>query len=111
MCTMRARPDLYWDSPDSGLGITIANRYPLWLLVAIQTDNEAVEGVGRLIRAQKAGHHDAARDLNWVSQRQRLDAGALKLGRADRHHPASGVDDGAAPVAAADPGPEMNPIA
>jgi hypothetical protein len=47
---MRARPDLYWDAPDSGLGITIANRYPLWLLLlAIQTNNEAVDGVGRLL--------------------------------------------------------------
>ncbi len=61
---MRARPDLYWDAPDSGLGITIANRYPLWLLVAIQTNNATVERVGRLTGAQMAGHQPAAGGLH-----------------------------------------------
>src|SRR5258708_20981371 len=109
---MRARPGLYWDAPDSGLGITIANRYPLWLLLlAIQTNNEGVEGVGRLTRAQKAGHQNAAGGLNGDSQRKRLDAGPFELGRGDRNHPASCVDDGATAVAGADRGRELEVIA
>src|SRR5467141_2674006 len=109
---MRARPGLYWDAPASGLGITIANRYPLWLLLlAIQTNNEGVEGVGRLVRTQKAGHHDPAGGLNGDSERKRLDAGPFELGRGDRDHPASCVDDRATAVAGADRGRELDVIA
>src|SRR5712692_418247 len=111
MCTMRARPGLYWDAPDSGLGITIANRYPLWLLVAIQTTNAAVERVGRLIGAQMAGHQRGAGGLNRDPQRECLDAGPFELGRRDRHHPAAGVDNRPAAVAWADGRGELNVVA
>src|SRR5260370_17357948 len=87
MCTMRARPDLYRDAPDSGFGITIANRYPLWLLVAIQTTNAAVERVGRLSGAQMADHQHAADGLDRDPQPEAPDAGPLQLGRRDRPHP------------------------
>src|ERR1700730_10547711 len=43
---MRARPMFAWDVPNSGLGIMIAIRYPLWLLV-LQFENEPVGEVGR----------------------------------------------------------------
>src|SRR5260370_37950136 len=111
MCTMRARPDLYWDAPDSGLGITIANRYPLWLLVPIQTTNAAVERVGRLSGAQMADHQHAADGLDRDPQREGLDAGPFELGRRDRHHPPTGVDHRTAAVARADGRGELNGFA
>src|SRR5260370_17307637 len=111
MCTMRARPDLYWDAPDSGLGITIANRYPLWLLVPIQTTNAAVERVGRLSGAQMADHQHAADGLDRDPQREGLDAEPFELGRRDRQHPPTGVDHRTAALARADGGGELNAFA
>src|SRR5438094_3206306 len=115
---MRARPR-FCDAPTNGLGITIANRYPLWILTLVQIDNAPRRRAGRsargldrlLIGAGLAHDGRAASGLHGDSQRQRLDPRPFELGRGDGDHAAAGVHHGAAAVAGADWGGELDIVA